>query len=60
MGEMRCDGCDTSMNHHGDLLVEQVVEEEPARMDPVLGGYVYECYTCPDCGRGASRAVGAE
>ncbi len=60
MAEVRCDVCDTPMNHHGDLLVEPGSEEELARMDPALGGSVYECYTCPDCGRGAARAVGGE
>jgi hypothetical protein len=43
------------MNHHCDKLVYATDLPQEGAIDPNLGGFIEEFYTCPKCGDGASR-----
>ena len=52
---MVCTKCGAEMNLHAEKLVEPTSAEEVERADPQLDALVEECYSCPQCGEGASR-----
>ena len=54
-GKMTCPTCGVEMNHHGDKLVYATDLPQAGAVDPSLGGFIEEFYTCPNCGGGASR-----
>jgi predicted RNA-binding Zn-ribbon protein involved in translation (DUF1610 family) len=52
---MTCPDCGTELNQHAAKLAEPVNAQEASDMDPALGGLIQETFTCPKCGRNASR-----
>ena len=54
---MKCPSCGAEMTRHAKKLVEPRSEAEADRIDAALGGIVLERFTCPDCGRSASRVA---
>jgi NAD(P)H-dependent FMN reductase len=57
--KMTCPECDAVMNHHANKLVDPQSAEDAARVDPDLGCFIEEAHCCPECGKSASRRVGA-
>lgn len=53
--KMQCPNCGVDMNHHADKLVEATGAAEASAIDKVLGGFVEQVYSCPDCGHAESR-----
>lgn len=52
---LRCPDDGWEMNLHAAKLSEPSSPEEARAADPELGGIVEEVFTCPECGRSASR-----
>jgi len=54
-----CPRCGFEMNHHGDKVVYGVgapdAEPNPLMIDPLLGGFISEFHTCPNCGHIETR-----
>ena len=55
--KMKCTNCDAEMNHHADKVIYEV-ENEDEQPYTTVEQIIQEFYTCPACGRGASRRVG--
>ena len=53
--KMTCPDCRVEMNYHSDKLVYATDPPQAGAIDPGLGGFTEEFYTCPKCGGGASR-----
>lgn len=54
---MKCPRCGVQMNAHAERLLEPRSLEEARSADPILGGVVEECFSCPGCGWAASRPL---
>ena len=52
---MKCPYCGGEMTLHAKKVFEPRSEVEADLVDEALGGVVLERYTCPACGRSASR-----
>jgi hypothetical protein len=52
---MNCPGCGAKMNEHAKKVVAPRNEAEASLVNEALEGIVVERYTCPACGRSASR-----
>ncbi len=49
--KMICPKCGVEMNHHAMKVDYGAGLENPASVDPILGGVLQEAHTCPQCGR---------
>ena len=53
--KLQCPECGVDLNHHAEKLDYTAALEEPAAIDPDLGGIVEEAHTCPECGKTHTR-----
>lgn len=53
--KMICPRCGVEMNHHSDKIVCGGELQCETPLNPTLGGFIEEFYTCPRCGGGTSR-----
>ena len=47
---MICPRCGVEMNHHAMKVDYGSGFDNPAAIDPILGGVLQEAHTCPECG----------
>jgi len=52
---MICPYCGSTMNEHGQKLIDPRNRDEAMHLDPALAGVVHEIHACPGCGASASR-----
>ncbi len=53
--KLECPDCGVELNQHAAKLVVTVNAQETPQTDPALGPLIQEAYSCPKCGKGASR-----
>jgi predicted RNA-binding Zn-ribbon protein involved in translation (DUF1610 family) len=53
--KMICPDCGLEMNHHAEKIDYAAAFDDPAAIDPELGGVLEEAHTCPGCGKTALR-----
>lgn len=55
--KMTCPDCGALMNHHADKI--DYSNDVPEEIDADFGGTIEEAYTCPECGKTATRKPAA-
>jgi ribosomal protein S27AE len=55
--KMICPKCGAEMNQHAQKVMDPRNRDDIPRMDPSMGGVLYEMHACPACGANASRAA---
>ena len=53
--KMICPDCGVEMNHHAMKI--DYGSDDPAIVDPILGGVLNEVHSCPNCGKTELRAA---